>query len=130
MAAPEFTDFDIRLGQSFGRLASSDAIEGSYWYALTDEEQGYVDITIGPPYPYIAISQVVDVTSLNAITLRVKWKASPDTNCRLDVDIAGTNVYTEDIPLGTEERGSYLITIPCAKQTGSQTIAVTAVYVS
>ena len=119
----EFTDLDRWVGISQGRLDRSYAEAGSYLYAITDENQHPVDVTV--PGAYTEVVQNVDVTSLNGILFRLKYKASPDSNWRVEVNIGGFGSFRLDLVPGDPDQDWRPIVVPCGKLAGVVPVAVT-----
>lgn len=120
---PEFTYLDRLVGISQGRLERSYAEAGSYLYAITDENQAPVDVTV--PGAYTEVTQSVDVTAINGILLRLRYVASPDSDWRVEVNIAGSGTFTLDVPQDDPDQDWRPIIIPCGKQVGVVPIAIT-----
>jgi hypothetical protein len=119
----EFTDLDLHRGFSMGRIPLSSAVAGSFVYAITDENQAMVDITV--PGAYTEVYQTVDVTTLTAIVLRLQHRGSPDSTWRITVSLGGSNAYREDLPPGSPLVPWRFITVACGKLAGPRVLAVT-----
>lgn len=120
---PEFTDFDRWVGISQGRLDRSYAEAGEYLYAITDENQHPVDVTV--PGAFTEIIQNVDVTAISGILFRLRYVASPDSDWRVECNIAGFGAFTLDVPQGDPDQDWRPVVIPCGKLVGVVAVAVT-----
>lgn len=125
----EFDDLSHLLGISVGRLYRPlIAHAGDYVFAMTDENQAEIDVATSAPVGRIEVYQQVDVTTLAAIFIWIKWKPSPDTTWRLQVSVAGTDIFDEEIDdavTDPSERDWFKVTAVVSKLTGVVPVAVT-----
>lgn len=121
----EFTEFGKKLGISMGRLYRPDIAKAGDWvFCMTDEDQATMEIRTSAPKGRIELLQTVDVTALANIEVFLKTVPSPDWNWRLQISLGGWDAWNEVIYSSDVERDWYKVTIPCAKITGNQPLAV------
>lgn len=123
MPAPLFNDLTLHRGEGQGRMPIAGAPAGSYAYAITDENQGAVDV--GLVGTYTEVVQTINVTTLSGIILRLRTMGSPDSTWRVQVSLGGLDAYTETISLGDPLVDWHVVEIACGKAVGAMVLAVT-----
>jgi len=122
----EFDELSHLLGVSLGRLYRPDiAHAGDYVFAMTDENQAEIDINVATGR--VEVYQQVDVTTLAAIFVWIKWAPAPLTDWRLQVSVGGTDVFDEiisDAVTDPSERDWFKVTAVVSKLAGVVPLAV------